>query len=188
MTAAALSAGFAARDPESIRAVYQRYSRLVYTVTYQVLGDAGLAEDATQQSFLQAWRAADTFNTDRELGPWLCMIARRVAIDVYRRERRHRGHQQLDPADPALVTHPPSADQLADVWEVRQALDRLPDADRELIRLQHYRGLTQIEVAQHLEIPVGTVKSRTYRAHRRLAKLLGHLRADQELQHCSRQD
>ncbi len=178
VTAAAISAGFAARDPETIRAVYRLYGALVYSVSYKVLGDAGLAEDATQQVFLQAWTATHTFKADRPLGPWLCTIAQRVAIDVYRRERRHRGHSELDTSDPALAIDPPSVDQIADRWEVRQALDLLPDNDRELIRLQHYRRLTHTEIAHHLDVPVGTVKSRSHRAHRRLAQLLGHLRAD----------
>ena len=141
-----LAARFAAGDPETIRVIYQRYGRLVYSVAYKILGDAGLAEDATQQTFLQAWR--------------------------------HRGVVPLDRADssdPALATTPPSAEQISDVWEVRQALDKLPDHERELIRLQHYAELTHAEIADELALPLGTVKSRSFRAHRRLAGLLGHL-------------
>jgi RNA polymerase sigma-70 factor (ECF subfamily) len=101
-----------------------------------------------------------------------------VAIDVHRRERRHRNLKSLDPSDPALVTLPPSDDQIYDLLEVRRALDKLPDHDRELIRLQHYDELTHVEIASRLDIPVGTVKSRSFRAHRRLAGMLGHLRAE----------
>jgi RNA polymerase sigma-70 factor (ECF subfamily) len=164
-----------------IRVIYQRYGRLVYSVAYKVLGDAGLAEDATQQTFLQAWRAAGTYDPSRALGAWLAGIARRAAIDAYRRERRHRGVEAIDsadPADPALVSTPPSVEQIFDVWEVRQALEKLPDQDRELIRLQHYAELTHTEIAHELAIPLGTVKSRSFRAHRRLAGLLGHLRPE----------
>ena len=64
------------------------------------------------------------------------------------------------------------------MWEVRLALDRLSDQDRELIRLQHYGELTHTEIAGRLAIPLGTVKSRSFRAHRRLAGLLSHLRPD----------
>lgn len=178
VTAAALSAGFAVGDPDAIRTVYRSYGALVCSVSYMVLGDAGLAEAATQQVFLQAWTAAPSSKSDRPLGPWLCSIAQRVAIDVYRRERCRRGRAALDTSDPALATDPPSADQIADRWEVRQALDLLPLDDRELIRWQHYRGLDHTEIAQLLDVPVGTVKSRSHRAHRRLAQLLGLLRAD----------
>jgi RNA polymerase sigma-70 factor (ECF subfamily) len=178
---AGLAARFAAGDPDTIRVVYQRYGRLVYSVAYKVLGDAGLAEDATQQTFLQAWRGAGTYDPSRALGAWLAGIARRAAIDVYRRDRRHRGVESIDTADsadPALVTTPPSVEQISDVWEVRRALEQLPDQDRELIRLQHYAELTQSEIADELAIPLGTVKSRSFRAHRRLAGLLGHLRSE----------
>jgi len=175
---AGLAARFAAGDQDTIRVVYQSYGRLVYSAAYKVLGDAALAEDATQQTFLQAWRAAESYDSSRPLGAWLATIARRAAIDVYRRERRHRGVDAIDTADPALVTAPPSVEQMYDVWEIRRALDKLSDQDRELIRLQHYADLTHSEIAGELAIPLGTVKSRSFRAHRRLAGLLGHLRPD----------
>ena len=168
-----LAARFAVGDAETVRALYQRYGGLVYAIAYKVLGDVGLAEDATQQTFVQAWCAAGTFDRTRALGPWLATIARRAAIDLFRRERRHRGHFNLDIADPALISPPPSPEQISDVWEVRQALQHLPEMDRELIGLQHYGDLTQTQIAQRLAVPLGTVKSRSYRAHRRLAELLG---------------
>jgi RNA polymerase sigma-70 factor (ECF subfamily) len=171
---------FASGDADAIRGVYRRYGQMVYSVAYKVLGDRGLAEDATQQTFLQAWQAATRYDPSRELGPWLATIARRVAIDIY---RKHRQHQSIDSADgveladPALVSLPPSVEQIYHVWEVRRALDSMPAQDRELIEMQHYREMTLAEIAERLAIPVGTVKSRTYRAHQRLAGLLGHLRA-----------
>jgi len=178
MDDADLAARFASGDPDTIRIVYQRYGRLVYSMAYKVLGDIGLAEDATQQTFVQAWRAAATYDPSRALGAWLTTIARRAAIDVYRRERRHRSVEDIDSSDPALVTLGPSVEQIYEVWEVRQALEDLPDQDRELIRLQHYDELTHTEIASQLAIPLGTVKSRSFRAHRRLAGLLGHLRSE----------
>lgn len=176
MDDADLAARFAAAGPDMIRDVYRRYARLVYSVAYKVLGDAGLAEDAAQQSFVQAWRGAASYDSSRPLGPWLAAIARRAAIDVWRRERRHRAMEDLDSAHPALTTAPPSAELLSDVWELRKALDTLPVQDRELIQLQHFGELTHTEIAAQLAIPIGTVKSRSFRAHRRLAGLLGHLR------------
>jgi len=183
MGAAELAVRFAAGGPGSVAEVYRTYGRLVYTVAYRVLGDASLAEDATQQTFIQAWQNAASFDPSRNLAPWLATIAGRSAIDVYRRNRRHRDHSNLDAVtltEPGLSSPPPSAEQIYDVWQVRRALDTLSDQDRELIRLQHYRELTHTEIADHLAIPLGTVKSRSFRAHRRLAGLLGHLRAEPE--------
>jgi RNA polymerase sigma factor (sigma-70 family) len=157
--------------------VYRAYGRNVYAVAYKILGDRGLAEEATQQAFLKAWRAAGTFDQSRELGPWLASIARRAAIDVYRREAV-RVADPLDavaPGDPALATEPEQA-ALYDAWEVRQAVDELPSDEQEIVRLQHFERLAHAEIAERLTIPVGTVKSRSFRAHKRLAALLGHLR------------
>lgn len=175
---AGLAARFASGDADTVRVVYQTHGRLVFAVAYKVLGDGGLAEEATQLTFIKAWRSADRYDPSRSLAAWLTAIARNVAIDIYRRERRQRGHLNIDSPDLNLVTLPPSIDQLNDLLEVRNALDELPASDRELIRLQHYDELTHTEIADQLAIPLGTVKSRTYRAHRRLAGLLGHLRTD----------
>ncbi len=180
---AELAVRFAAGEPDCVSDVYRAYGRLVYAVAYRVLGDVSLAEDATQQTFVQAWQNASRFDPGRSLGPWLATIAGRAAIDTYRRNRRHRESRNVDDLDlndPALASLPPSAEGIYDAWQVRRALDTLPDHDRELIRLQHYGQLTHVEIAERLAIPVGTVKSRSFRAHRRLAGLLGHLRNDPE--------
>jgi RNA polymerase sigma-70 factor (ECF subfamily) len=139
-----------------------------------------LAEDATQQTFVQAWRASRSYDPSRSMAAWLTGIARNAAIDVHRRERRHRGTASLDAIDLTLQSQPPSVEQLYAVWEVREALAKLPEQDGELLRLQHFGELTHREIAAKLDIPIGTVKSRSYRAHRRLAGLLGHLRAATE--------
>ena len=167
--------GFMNGEPDAVRAVYKEYGKLVYAVAYKVLADRSLAEEATQEAFVRAWRGASSYDPSRELGPWLATIARRTAIDVYRRAAR-RPHSSLVEDDPNLVELPPSVERAYDIWEVRRALAQLAPEDATLVRLQHLEGLTQSEVAQRMGIPLGTVKSRTFRAHRRLAGLLGHLR------------
>jgi RNA polymerase sigma factor (sigma-70 family) len=173
----AVRTGFRDGDPDAVRAVYRAYGRVVFGVAYKVLGDRGLAEEATQQAFLKAWRAADSFDLNRELGPWLAAIARRAAIDVYRRESV-RATDPLDsvaPGNPALMAEPETT-AIYDVWEVRQAVQELPGDEQEVVRLQHFEGLTHTEIARRLNVAVGTVKSRSFRAHKRLAVALGHLR------------
>lgn len=179
MDDAELAGRFATGDPDTIRVLYQTHGRLVFTIAFKVLGDAGLAEEATQQTFIKAWRGAASYDPQRSLVAWLTTIARNAALDIYRRERRNRSHANIDSPDLGLATLPPSVEQLNDVLEVRSAVEELPDADRELIRLQHYDELTHHEIAEHLAIPIGTVKSRSFRAHRRLAGMLGHLRNDE---------
>ena len=165
-------------DPDAVRAVYRAYGRLVYAVAYKVLGDRGLAEEATQQAFLKAWRAVENYDEKRELGPWLAAIARRAAIDLHRREALRRADplDSVAEGDPAMISTPEPAEAVYDVWEVRRAVDELPADEQVVVRLQHFQGLTHGQIAEQLKLPVGTVKSRSFRAHKRLAAELGHLR------------
>jgi RNA polymerase sigma factor (sigma-70 family) len=165
-------------DPDAVRAAYSAYGRRVYAIAYAILAERGLSEEATQQTFLKAWRSAGKLDTKRELGPWLATIAKRVSIDIYRREiRRSARPLEAVPADdPALISPALAFEEHCDVWEVRRAVSQLPDDEREVVRAQHFDGLTHEQIAARLGIPVGTVKSRSFRAHRRLASRLGHLR------------
>ena len=171
-------AGFRDGDPDAVRAAYSTYGRLVYSVAHAILTDRGLCEEATQQTFLNAWRAAATVDPGRELGPWLTTIARRVSIDIYRREalRAVRPLDAVPADDSALVSPAVAVEDVYELWEVRRAVALLPDDEREVVRAQHFEGLTHEQIAARLGIPVGTVKSRSFRAHRRLASDLGHLR------------
>ncbi|MDH3518413.1 MAG: sigma-70 family RNA polymerase sigma factor [Acidimicrobiia bacterium] len=164
---------FRAGDPEAVRVLYDRYGRAVFAVAFRALGDRSLAEEAVQQTFLQAWRAADRFDVGRDPAPWLYAIARRVAVDLYRRERRHNV-VDLDRLSEIAVL-PESFEGTWEAWQVRLAIDQLSAEEREVVRCTHYLGLTQAETAERLEIPLGTVKSRTFRAYRNLADSLTHV-------------
>jgi RNA polymerase sigma-70 factor (ECF subfamily) len=183
-----LSARFRDGDPEAVRAAYSAYGRLVYSVAYSILAERGLSEEATQQTFVKAWRSAESVDEGRDLGPWLATIARRVSIDIYRREKRQRAAHPLEavPADhPALVSVPITAEDTYDVWEVRRVVSLLPSVEREVVRAHHFEGLTHEQIAARLGVPVGTVKSRSFRAHRRLASALGHLRQREATCRCA---
>jgi RNA polymerase sigma factor (sigma-70 family) len=166
---------FVNRDPGSIRAMYRDYGKLIFGVALKVLGDRSLAEEAAQETFAHAWKAAAHDGPGRDLGPWLATIALRTAVDVHRRAGRARP-SDLSEDGRALVEFPPLVHRAYDVWEVRQALAQLPPEEQELVRLQHLEGFSPSQVAERLGIALGTVKSRSFRAHRRLAGWLGHLR------------
>jgi RNA polymerase sigma-70 factor (ECF subfamily) len=171
-------AAFRRRDAGAVRAMFREYGRLVYAVAHRVLGRDDLAEDATQQTFVRAWQAADHLDVDRDAGPWLVTIARHAAIDIVRREAR-RPTSALDDVDArhrAVVTAPPDLETLDVLWRVRRAIDDLPPEQAEIVRLQHLRGMTQTKIAEELGIALGTVKSRSHRAHRVLAARLSQLR------------
>jgi len=164
-------------DPDAARIVYRAYGQLVYAVAYRALGQRVLAEEATQQTFVNAWRAAASFDPSKDLGPWLAAIARRVAIDVYRHEaRRTTNPARTVPAIDASAESPPaSLDHLHAIWEVRRAVSELPEEERKVVHRQHFEGLTHSQIASQLGVPVGTVKSRSFRAHKRLIAALSHI-------------
>jgi len=157
-------------DESAVKAVYERFRGPVFAISMSVLHDHGLASDSTQQTFIKAWQAATTYDPERELAPWIYAIARRTAIDIYRKQSRAVTSDAVD-----SVALPPELETIWEVFEVRSALDRLPDEERQVIKLSHFEGLTHVEIASHMDIPLGTVKSRSHRAHRRLLDLLKHV-------------
>ncbi len=130
-------------------------------------------EEAVQQALLQAWRAAERFDPARSIAPWLTTIVKRTAVDIYRQEKRHRADTLGDHDSPVSA---PSLEAVWEVYQVRQAIDQLNPAEREVLMLTHFSGLTHETAAEKLGIPVGTVKSRSFRAYRTLAGLLADLR------------
>lgn len=162
-------------DPEIVRDIYDRYGGAIHTVAMSYLHDRELADDVVQATFLNAWRAASSFDPTRKLAPWLYTIARRQAIDIRRKLRRVETvtTESIEGADEG-----PELDHVWEAWQVRLAVDELQPDEREVVRLTWFAGLTHGEVAERLGVPVGTVKSRSHRAHGRLAALLGHLAAE----------
>ena len=164
---------FRAGDPDAVRAVYRKYGGAVHTVARSIVGDRELASDVVQQTFLKAWRAANRFDANRDLAPWLYSIARRTAIDALRHERRPTRGDHAPETDVGVTTL--SFERTWEIFEVRQAIDDLNLDERDVVRLSHLDGLSHQEIAARLDIAVGTVKLRSHRAHRRLAAALAHL-------------
>lgn len=171
---------FRSGDGDAVRAVYRQYGRLVHAVALSQLGSASLAEEATQLTFVKAWKAAASIEPGRDIAPWLATIARRTAIDLYRAESRHAAVtiDEVSPGHPALVQTSSGIERYQDVWQVRQAIDDLPDDERVVVQLQHLEGMPHSAIAEQLGVPIGTVKSRSHRAHKRLALKLGHLKEE----------
>lgn len=168
---------FAEGHEEGFTAVYAAFRGPVFGLVVTMLADPGLAEEATQQTFIGLWRGRARFDPKRSLAAWVFGIARKTAIDVNRRERRGPG---IVARGPEVAVEGLSAELLWEVWEVRRAVEELPPEEAAIVRLAHYYQLTHREIATHLGIPVGTVKSRSHRAYRRLAETLSHLSGDGE--------
>lgn len=170
---AELLARFAASDDLAAKAIYERFARPVLTVAMSALGRRDLADEVVQTTLLKVWQAAGTFDSSRGLAPWVYSIARRTAIDVHRRESRAPVPRVF--ADDDAAVEPLSFSRTWEAWEVRTALEKLPADERAVVQLSHLVGMSHREIAEKLGVPVGTVKSRSARAHRRLAALLAHL-------------
>jgi len=166
-------------DRAAFSELVRRYERELYSYLRRYLGDASMAEDAFQATFLQVHLKCDQFEEGRKFRPWLYTIATNQAIDAQRRNKRHRSvsldrNTKSDGADdvgtlmdlltskePAPELRMESAQQRD--W-VRDAVEQLPEALREAVNLVYYQGLKYREAADILEIPVGTVKSRLHSA------------------------
>ncbi len=151
-------------DEDALLVLYDRYGRLVYSLAYKVLQDHQLAEEVTQDVFTNVWRAAPSFDPKKSrFTTWLTSIARNRAIDILRR-RRSRGLTGGGEAE--LNTAVTRADERfspehhLQALAVREALQQLPPTQREVLELAYFGGLTQREIAEHLGIPLGTVKTR----------------------------
>lgn len=171
-----LATRFAAGDRDALAQVYDQWSPGVWAVAMKVLGNRALAEDAVNEAFLRAWRSCRSFDPNRPLGPWLCTVARRAAIDLARAEFRptRGGHAPEQDG----VTAPPDLADTWMSWEVQAALAALPDDERVVVQMAHWEGWSQSQIAARLDVPIGTVKSRSHRAHRRLAARLAHVRQE----------
>ena len=168
---------FKAGDPDAIREIYREHAGAVYTVALSIVRDPDLAADVVQQTFVKAWRAALRFEGTRQIAPWLYSIARHTAIDLLRSELKptRGGHEP----ETDVGEQPDTFERAWETFEVRRAVDALPPNEREVVKRSHLLGFTHEQIAAQLEIPVGTVKSRSGRAHKRLASALSHLAANQ---------
>jgi RNA polymerase sigma-70 factor, ECF subfamily len=165
---AELMAGIAAGDVYALERLYDRYSALVFSVSLRVLRDTQLAEDVVQEVFLRLWRQPTSFDPERgRFVSWLMSVTRNRSLDEQRRlSRRSRSESH----DEDAVRDLPGLDRFDDpqlgleIGEqraaVRAAMTRLPPAQREVIELAYFSGLTQVEIAERTGDPLGTVKTR----------------------------
>jgi RNA polymerase sigma-70 factor (ECF subfamily) len=154
--------------------LYDRYSRTVFGVGLKILGDRSLAEELVQEVFLKVWRSSHTFDPSRgSFSTWLYRVTRSVALDIYRK-RAHRVRPVPD-GDSHLATERDSSAGPQEVvdeswlsWRVSGALEMLDAPHREVIDLAYFGGLTQREISERTGVPLGTVKTRTASAYKRL--------------------
>lgn len=169
----------ATADEEALAAVYDRYSRLVFSIALHLVGEPSAAEEVTLDVFTRLWQSAGEYDPGRaQLNTWLTAIARNRAIDRLRRRNvRPEGHSlPLDEVDFVLAEHNPGPEEDAAQQMQRQrvhaALRELPEEQRRALALAYLRGLSQREIAERLDLPLGTVKTRIRLAMEKLRFLL----------------
>jgi RNA polymerase sigma factor (sigma-70 family) len=163
--------------------LYDRYGQIAFSLSYRMLRNETLAEDAVQEAFLTVWRNASRFVPERaKASTWLLTIVHRRAVDLVRREERRR----TEPFIPGMEAPSQEGTAADQAWlrlqreRVQDALRRLPDEQREALELAYYGGFTQSELAERLGQPLGTIKSRMFAGLARLRELLGDVRIEDE--------
>ncbi len=149
------------RDTNALSELYDLYSSRVYSLAVAILGDGMGAQEVTQDTFMKVWQAPELYRHESgRFTGWLLTITRRLAIDRLRHEQRRSGRSSSLDDDNFPELRDSAQDEEARWREFGHLMDRLPAEQREVITLVYYRGLSQSEIAQHLDVPLGTVKTR----------------------------
>ena len=164
----------AGSDEEALAELYDRFGGVAYGLALRILREDALAQDAVQEAFLAVWRTADRFLAERaRASTWVLTIVHRRAVDLVRREELRRG-EPLETAPEAAAAE--SVEEMAELGfqrrVVQEALRRLPPEQRQALELGYYGGLTQSQLAERLDAPLGTIKSRMFTGLARLRELL----------------
>jgi len=159
-----LAAGLRRRDPVAMEVLYDRLGRQAFGLAYRILGDGPAAEDVVQEAFMTVWRQADRIDAARgKLSSLVLTVVHNKAIDAFRaRQGRVARQVSTDVAEIEKAGGDVSERVIQSLNrdEVRAALAAVPDDQRRAIELAYYEGLTHIEIAEALGVPLGTVKSR----------------------------
>ena len=178
MTVEELVRSAAGGDEEAFAQLVAMHEKRVYTLALRITGDREDAEDAAQEAFLSAWKGLPNFRGEAGFSTWLYRLTSNAAIDCLRRDRRQRVSASLDDGELGLeVSDPaPTPQEQAESESLREAvrwgLGELSNEHREVLALREFQELSYEEIAQQLDMDLGTVKSRISRARGALRKIL----------------
>ncbi|NLE43088.1 MAG: RNA polymerase sigma factor [Chloroflexi bacterium] len=164
-------------DLDALGVLYERYKSLVHRTALAITGDPDVADDILQEVFLRLYRYADTVDQTVDLGPWLYRVTTRLTYTWIRRMQCWAGRFQeiLDrwALVPGIRSGPERAVEQSEQWRVLlAAIDALPTVQRVVVVLHYLENLSTQEIAEILEAPEGTVKSRLYYARAKLREAM----------------
>ncbi|SCA56551.1 RNA polymerase sigma factor [Candidatus Terasakiella magnetica] len=165
------------RDKQAFAALFEHFAPRVKSYVFKLGSDETMAEEIAQQTLLQVWRKAHLFNADMAAAStWIFRIARNLRLDVLRKEK----HFDYDDHDLTEIedkrdNQEKQLDQNQHAHIVRTALQQLPAEQIEIVRLSFYEGLSHGEISKHLDVPLGTVKSRMRLAFKRIKDSVGEV-------------
>ncbi len=153
-----------AGDAGAFAALYDRHSRAAFSLAYRMMGERQAAEDLAQEAFIKVWRSAGGYRVGRgSVRTWILSIVHNRGIDQLRSRASHRRTQ--DKIEASAPTSEPS-EAFAETWkntqreQVREALNTLPQEQLQILELAYFSGYTHVEIAERLDLPLGTVKGR----------------------------
>lgn len=157
----ALMARIRRRDATALAELYDKYGGRVFGLAVTIAGEDMAAQEITQDTFIKVWEHPEKYRYEEsKFLAWLLMIARHRAIDHLRREKLRSG-QSSSIDDDAMPEMPDMALDVEEKWrEMRHVMDALPAEQRQVIEMAYYHGLSQSEIAEMLQWPLGTVKTR----------------------------
>lgn len=146
-------------DEQAMASLFDRYSKVVYSVALRVLRDPASAEDVLQEIFMQIWRSPDSFIATRgSLGGWLAVVSRNRSIDALRRKRPTESVDEIALSSPFNLAD--EAERNLMIGKAREVIVLLPGDQRKTLEMAFFDGLTHSEIAEMTGDPLGTVKTR----------------------------
>ena len=162
----------AAVDPEMLRAAIDRHAAYIYRIALSIVRDRALADDVVQETMIRAWRGAPIQPDGDMPRAWLARVARNAAIGILRRRREELYGSDAIPEKESNVSPARTVEGRAALDQLRGALGALDEGDRALIVLREIEGMTYEEIAETMELPLSSVKTRLFRARQQLKRAL----------------
>ncbi|HEY8017979.1 MAG: sigma-70 family RNA polymerase sigma factor [Actinomycetota bacterium] len=166
-------------DREAFDELYRRYAKAAYGLAYRLTGQQILAQDVVHDAYMALWRAPEAYDPARgAFRTFFLSLVHHRAVDTVRREERLRKRQERASNLEPVADEDVAEGVVDEAWvairrrEVRQALTTLPPEQRQVLEMAYFDGKTQVAIADELQIPIGTVKTRTLAAMRKLRRAL----------------